>query len=350
MITTRATALLGLVALASACRHDLTRPVRDRSAGAEAAAPAEGGPGDRLHGERQDLSCAPPCVTTFAGRCGTTGAEDGALDEARFGAPSALLVRTDGSPPELLVADSANGTVRLVAGGRVTTTVSGLGQPAGLALNGAGHLFVSDESLCRLFDVVQDQVTPIVGPGCGYHDGAVDQAAFEFPEGLLFVESLGLMVADSSNSRIRLVAGGTVSTWAGNGLHSTAPGPLLSAGFAYPVGLTTDAKGTIFVAQSHGIRRIEGNTVGPAIGSSFLDDPRGMAVDAGGALLIADAHDHAIRRLVGDQITTFAGSSGGYRDGPASLAEFRGPRGIAIAADGIYVADTGNHCIRKISR
>jgi hypothetical protein len=349
-MTAARAAQLVVVVLAAGCPHDLTRPVRDRSVGAEAVAPAEGGPGDWPHGERADLGCAPPCVTTFAGRCGTTGAEDGALDQARFGSPSALLIQTDGSPPELLVADRLNGTVRLISAGRVTTIASGLGRPVGLALD-SGHLFVSEESLCQIFDVVQGQVTRLVGPGCGYHDGAVAEAAFWRPEGLLVVNNLGLLVADSSNHRIRLVAGGTVSTWAGNGTLTVAPGPLLSAGFDYPVGLTSDAKGTIFVAENGGVRRIEGNAVGPRIGGGFLHSPSGMAVDSTGALLIADQHDNVIRSLVGDQVSTFAGDGGyGYRDGPASLAEFREPRGLVIAADGIYVADTRNYCIRKISR
>ena len=78
----------------------------------------------------------------------------------------------------------------------------------------------------------------------------------------------------------------------------------------------------------------------------------GLTVDRDGNVVVADAWNHAIRRVAPDGVvTTIAGGNGaGLEDGPAETARFNSPRGVAAAADGaIYVADNGNHRIRKIA-
>ena len=78
----------------------------------------------------------------------------------------------------------------------------------------------------------------------------------------------------------------------------------------------------------------------------------GLTVDRDGSVVVADARNHAIRRVAPDGVvTTIAGGNGaGLEDGPAETARFNSPRGVAAAADGaIYVADNGNHRIRKIT-
>lgn len=88
---------------------------------------------------------------------------------------------------------------------------------------------------------------------------------------------------------------------------------------------------------------------GPSWAARF-DTPAGLAIEPSGALIVADSRNHRIRRVQPDgRTTTIAGSVEGLRDGPASRAQFRLPCGVAVAPDGtVYVADTGNHCIRRI--
>jgi DNA-binding beta-propeller fold protein YncE len=83
-----------------------------------------------------------------------------------------------------------------------------------------------------------------------------------------------------------------------------------------------------------------------------LTYPSGIALTSSGELIIADTGNHAIRLLtLSGDLVTIAGQAGrqGYADGPAGSALFNGPVGIRVVGDDIYVADTSNFVIRKIS-
>lgn len=84
---------------------------------------------------------------------------------------------------------------------------------------------------------------------------------------------------------------------------------------------------------------------------AHFSDPFGVAVAADGALIIADAGDaHRIRRIATGIVSTLAGSERGLVDGPEAVARFDTPSGVAVGIDGsVYVADTGNNAIRRIS-
>jgi sugar lactone lactonase YvrE len=95
---------------------------------------------------------------------------------------------------------------------------------------------------------------------------------------------------------------------------------------------------------------IPGVRNGAADGAQF-SDPFGVSVDREGVILIADAGEsNRIRRVYPDaRVETLAGGSEGYADGPSVRAAFHTPSGVAAAADGtVYVADTGNHTVRRI--
>ncbi len=89
---------------------------------------------------------------------------------------------------------------------------------------------------------------------------------------------------------------------------------------------------------------------GPGRDARF-DAPTGIAIGADGVLYVADSRNHRIRIVRPDgETTTLAGSTAGYRDGPARTARFRSPCGIAVDESGrVYVADTANHRIRLIA-
>ncbi len=163
---------------------------------------------------------------------------------------------------------------------------------------------------------------------------------------------------------------GIVSTYAGEaGSRGSADGALREARFASPNDIAADRAGNLYVADtaSHTIRKISAlgvvTTVAGLAGSSGAQDgiggsarfntPRSLCADGAGNIFIADYGNHTIRKLAANgTVTTIAGSAGeqGSADGSAAAARFNYPRGIAIDASGtIYVSDTSNHTIRKIA-
>jgi sugar lactone lactonase YvrE len=167
-----------------------------------------------------------------------------------------------------------------------------------------------------------------------------------------------------------LPAQDSVSTLAGRVLVSgAANGTGTNALFSDPAAIVTDTNGNFFVAdlQNHAIRKattngvvttfagqlgISGATDGSGTSAQF-NLPSGLAFDGGGNLFVADTGNGTIRKITpAGAVSTFAGIAGpgGFADGPAGSAQFNSPLGIAVAANGdVFVADGGNHCIRRIS-
>jgi sugar lactone lactonase YvrE len=156
-----------------------------------------------------------------------------------------------------------------------------------------------------------------------------------------------------------------VGTAAGDGTPGMLDGPTAQARFADPYGLAQDAAGNLFIAdggENNRIRKItaEGLVVTFAGGAEGFTDgaqgtfntPSGLAFDHAGNLLVADTGNNAIRRISPQGlVTTLAGNgSAGYRDGRGAEAQFNGPLAVAVDnADNVYVADTYNDRLRKIS-
>lgn len=142
---------------------------------------------------------------------------------------------------------------------------------------------------------------------------------------------------------------------------------LVAGGFADPFGVVLDKAGNVYVADAGAhnlIRKIapdgalstlagggEGFADGQGAAASF-HTPSGMALDLAGNLLVADTGNNAIRRItMQGVVSTLAGTGvAGFADGPAAQAQFNGPVGVAVdTAGNVYVADTYNDRIRKIS-
>ena len=158
-----------------------------------------------------------------------------------------------------------------------------------------------------------------------------------------------------------------VHTIAGTGTIGTRDGDATRATFAEPFGVAAAADGAVYVSdagQSHRIRRITprgsvetvaGGQRGFADGrgdAARFDTPSALAVDNSGAIYVADTANNAIRRISPDgQVATIGGDGlAGYRDGPAIDARFNGPVGIAVDGAGrVIVADTYNDRIRAIA-
>ena len=158
-----------------------------------------------------------------------------------------------------------------------------------------------------------------------------------------------------------------VSTLAGDGAPHFQDAAFAQAGFADPFGLAVAPDGTLYVADggaSNRIRKLspqglvttlaggtEGYADGAGVGAAF-DTPSGLAIDDAGNLYVADTGNNRIRKVTPDgQVSTVAGDgTAGYADGAAASARFNAPIGVAVARDGrIYVADTYNDRIRLIT-
>ncbi|MDR6942423.1 NHL repeat-containing protein [Mucilaginibacter pocheonensis] len=162
-------------------------------------------------------------------------------------------------------------------------------------------------------------------------------------------------------------AAGTVSTFVGNASAGFIDGTGASAFFDSPDGLTIDASGNIYVADSFNsaIRKVtsggEVTTVSGKGAIGYLDGPvasakfyapQSLIADAGGNIYVADMGNNMIRKIsASGVVSTLAGSGdAGYADGTGSNATFNTPRGLAIDPQGdIYVADQGNNLIRKVT-
>jgi sugar lactone lactonase YvrE len=211
----------------------------------------------------------------------------------------------------------------------------------------------------KLFDSSGIMVTTLAGIGRAV-DGIGSGASFSSPYGVA-TDSLGnVFVADSWNAKIRKITPeGVVTTHAGAGfaLGPTVDGPASAATFRQPEGIAVDASGTVYVADTwdNKIRKITPDgMVSTLAGSDGIGDrdglgiqalfnrPIGIAVDGSGAVYVADSKNHKIRKISADgYVTTFAGSGeSGHQDGIGSQASFSYPKGIAIDSSGnLYVAD-----------
>ena len=252
-----------------------------------------------------------------------------------------------------------------------------LSNPTSLAIDRLGNLFIADwgNNVVRKVDT-KGFITTFAGSGVyGYSgDGSsAVNATLRQPTGLAIDGAGNLYIADSNNYVIRRVDGaGIITTYAGTGVsgYSGDGGQALSANLGSPSGLAFDGAGDLLVSDyNYGIiRRIDprglittiaGNGVsgyggdGGASTSAELNAPGEIAVDALGDIFIADTSNNRIRKIdsVG-KISTIAGNgTQGFigDNGPAESAELNNPMGVAVdAAGNLYIADVRNSCIREV--
>jgi sugar lactone lactonase YvrE len=361
-------------------------------------------------------------VTTLAGRTLVTGAIDGAPDVATFNQPSGVAVDGAGN---VYVADYSNHSIRRVTAGGVVSTYAGVSGEAGsadglgsaarfnyprdLALDAAGNLWVADFGNHTIRKIAPGGiVTTVAGTAgaIGSTDGAGSTARFDGPAGLAADASGNVFIVDSNNSTVRvLTTAGAVVTIGGTAdVVGTADGTGSAARFNHPSGIAVDAAGNLFVSDNRNNTLRKGSTgtsggggsggvgdgsgggtggggsggggsgggsggggsgdspVDPGAGGAydndttglgFVQQPKGMVADSAGNIYICDSANHCIKKIdANGVISTFAGQSGsaGSADGTGSAARFSNPTGIAFDSSGnLYVADTGNSTIRKVS-
>lgn len=276
-------------------------------------------------------------VTTITGSYAGAGDADGPGASARFFAPRALAVQSDGS---LLVADTSNRTIRKVSASGVVTTLAGT----------AGHGSFLDEG-----------------------DGTGAAATFAQPSAIVVSADGTAYVADAVRQAIRKVTrDGVVTTLAGGRKTSILPhdGQGAAATFGSTNGIAIDGQGMLYVADYHAVRKVDaaGNVTtltggldvfeGGGSADGTLAQARfgyltAITADASGNLYLTDSLNQNVRKITpAGVVTTLAGQNGiaGDADGQAGAATFNGPQGIAVdKAGNVYVADTQNNLIRRIS-
>jgi sugar lactone lactonase YvrE len=346
-------------------------------------------------------------VSTSAGSPSSAGSADGTGADARFNLPSSLA--SDGAG-NIYVVDAGNNTVRAITPTGVVTTFSGaaavagsadgagagatFNSPVGVATDSAGNLYVADSG-SNLIRKVTSSGTVTTFAGTAGQSGSADGTAATFlhPTGVTADAAGNVYVADSYNEEIRKITpAGVVSTLAGNPggvnlpgfLGGSADGTGANATFQlsiifrspttllYPTchgGVAADTAGNVYVADCGndtirkvtasgvvttlaGVAGMADGTDGTGPGAHF-SHPTGVATDSVGNIYVADAGNNTIRKVTpAGVVTTVAGTAGvaGSADGTGSAASFNDPESVTVDDSGnLYVADTGNSTVRKIT-
>jgi len=253
--------------------------------------------------------------------------------------------------------------------------------PDGLAVSPAGDIYVADVSqhVVRSVDLLTGVITVVAGSGSPGNSGDGGRATFArllAPRGLAFAPNGDLYIADAGAHMVRKVseASGTITTIAGTGQpgFSGDGGAATSARLSDPCAVAVTPSGDVYIADrgNQRVRCVSGTSglIETVAGQGLpgysgdgspgkdarLRAPRGLALSANGDLYVADTGNHVIRRLAAATgiLTTVAGTgtAGFSGDGGAAvLAGLDAPEGLGVGPSGdLYIADTGNRRIRRL--
>ncbi len=270
-------------------------------------------------------------ISTVAGT-GSPGfsGDGGPATAAQLNGPTGVVTSSTGT---MYIADTLNNRVRKVEAG-VITTVAGTGapgmsgdgkaavnaklsRPTGLALSATGSLYIADTGNHVVRELKPTgTITTFAGtgmPGFSGNTGSATKAKLKAPTGLA-TKGKTVLIADTGNSQVRQVSGGTINAFAGTG----------TSGFSGDGGQATSAQ---------------------------IAGPTGVAYDPLGNVYIVDAGNYRLRQVTGSgKISTFAGNgtAGDSGDnGPCELAQIQALGGVSADAENVFFGDTGNHKVKR---
>lgn len=282
---------------------------------------------------------------------------------------------------------------------------------AGIALDADDNIYFNDTQNQQVKRRTPEGVVSVfAGAGdAGFLDGSASEAKFESLSGLAYHPNGGLVVSDGFfrirkiddqgnvstlvndvrdfSSAVTLDVGvnsdgqvialdflqakvfmvtesGSLDFFSGGYDRSPKNGPKETSTFLNPNDAIQDSKGNIFVSENHRIRKIDTNGIvttfaGSVFGyqdgvgaAAMFHTPSGLAIDQADNIYVADFGNHVIRKIEPDgTVSTVAGNTTrGFQDGEAQNAQFNLPEDLVLDDEGnIYVADYGNHRIRKIN-
>lgn len=334
-------------------------------------------------------------IETVAGNGrGGYGGDGGAATSASLNAPRTVAVDAAGN---VYVADTENHVIRRIDPSGSIVTVAGTGAPGfsgdgglataariesphSVAVDASSNIYIADSPNNRVRRVdPAGEISTVAGAGASGDrgdGGPATLALLDDPKSIAVAADGVLYIADSGNHRVRKVdRNGIITTFAGTGEEGAEGdgGPATAAQVTHPRTIALHGDGSLYIsedteAQISRIRRVDPSGIitrfagtgrpgfsgdgGPAT-SAQLNRPRGLSVDPAGNVYIADSENHRIRRVdPSGIISTIAGTgvSGSKGDGGlAREAQISVVRGLAIGRNGdLFVADTGNHRIRRI--
>jgi uncharacterized protein (TIGR03437 family) len=270
-------------------------------------------------------------------------------------------------------------TINTFAGGALPLNVPGtsgsLDNPGSVAVDRSGNLFFAERNNIVLrLDAMTGTLTLVAGngtPGYSGDNGQATNAQLNEPAGVAFDAAGNLYIAEFGNNCIRRVSNGLITTIAGNGTggYSGDNGPATSARLDGPVGVAIDTAGNLYIADTNNqrIRKVSNGVITTVAGngtagfngdsgaaiSAQLNYPQGVAVDSSGNMYISDGRNERIRKVSNGVITTVAGNgTPGYSgdNGQATGAQLFLPFAVAVdLAGNLYISDYGNDCVRRVS-
>jgi uncharacterized protein (TIGR03437 family) len=348
-------------------------------------------------------------VTVVAGT-GVAGfdSESAPATATRINAPAGMFIDSTGT---LYFADSGNNRIRKVVSGTLSTVLGGatasagssaqLYLPTAVVLDSTGDMWIADGGNHRVLKMVQSSVATVPGNGrdlaldpsgnvleasggflqrllpnntlvtivgevsFSFHGdgGPATNAALSTPTGVAVDAHGDIWIADFGNHRVREVLG--------SGIISTVAGNSISDALQTPAAIALDSAGTLYIADraDNNIRRLplngmlatfagtgtagNGGDGGPAL-QAQLSGPNGLTIDGFGNVVVSDTGNSRVRKVMpSGNIAAFAGTNVQGDSGNLSnalTAQFTAPTGLCTGPTGIvYIADTGNHMLRKVT-
>jgi sugar lactone lactonase YvrE len=332
-------------------------------------------------------------ITTVAGN-GTLSlsGDGGPAQDAQLANPFAIAIDAAG---RLYVADLGNSSIRMIQPDGTISTIAGTGVagyfgdggpassaklylPFGVAIDPLGDIVISDggNNRIRKVDHITGQITPIAGTGTAGFSGdglSAMTAQLNQPFGIVVAGDGTIYFSDRNNNRVRKIAGGNISTIAGNGVagYSGDGQQATVAELNHPRGLALDGAGNLLIADGGNSRvrkvalatgvitTVAGNGQFGVAGdrgqatAASLEVPSGVAVDSGGNLFIADVAANRVRMVdVLGVISTPIAACGVLArfsgdNGLAAIATLNTPEGVAVDGEGnVLIADNNNNRLR----